>query len=121
MTRKDTSALKSESLENWLSSRELHLDHLRWSRGDCDIRPDESPSKRDYPLCVRIDFRSPNGWGWMSLKIGTLHAGIHGRPGLLHCVVKSEGFPPHGAFHEVKKLSEFPAVLVAVEAEARRR
>ncbi|HSY51072.1 MAG TPA: hypothetical protein VLC46_19865 [Thermoanaerobaculia bacterium] len=114
-------ALKPESLELWLSSRELNLDHVRWSRGDCDIRPDESPSKHDYPLCVRIDFRCPNGWGWMSLKIGTIHKGIRGRPELLHCVVKSRGFPRHGAFHGVKKLSEFRAVLDAVDADAHRR
>ena len=70
---------------------------------------------------MRIDFHCPNGWGWISLKVGTIHTGIRGRPELLHCVVKSSAFPPHGAFHEVKKLSEFPATLDAVEAEARRR
>lgn len=113
-------ALKPASLELWLTSRELHLDHVRWSRGDCDIRPEEPPSNRDYPLCVRIDFRCPNGWGWLSLKIGTTHLGIHGVPTLLHCVVKSRGFPPQGAFHEVKRLSELPAALDAVGAEARR-
>lgn len=41
--------LKSQSLETWLLSRELHLDHIRWSRGDCDIRPDEPASKRGLP------------------------------------------------------------------------
>jgi len=114
------SALKPQSLELWLAAGELRLDHVRWSRGDCDIRPEKPPSNRDYPLCVRIDFRCPNGWGWLSLKIGTIQLGIHGVPTLLHCAVKSKGFPPQGAFHEVKKLSELPAVLDAVGAEGRR-
>ena len=115
------SALKSEPLEVWLTSRELHLHHVRWDRGDCDIKPEEPPSKIDYPLCVRIDFRYPNGWGWMSLKIGTIHTGIYGRPELLHCVVKSGGGPPDGAFHDVKKLSELRKVLDAINAKVRRR
>jgi hypothetical protein len=111
------STLKYQPLGVWLSSPQLHLQRVQWSRGDCDIRPDEPPSKRDYPLCARIDFCRPNGWGWTSLKIGTIHTGIHGRPELLHCVVKSNGLPPHGAFHDVEQLSELPVVLDAVDIE----
>src|ERR1051325_4868454 len=106
-------SLSSQSLERWLASARLRLRGVQWSRGDCGLRPSEPSSKRDYPLCARIDFREPQAWGWISLKIGTVRTGIGGRPELQHCVVKSTGPPPLGAFHEVKKLSDLPAALDA--------
>ena len=100
-------------LMEWISSPTLRLRQVRWSRGDCDLQPVDANT--DYPICARIDFRRGTAWGWISLKVGTVHAGIRGRPTLVSCVVKSAGRQPFGAFRDTTKLSEFPKLLGAAD------
>jgi hypothetical protein len=105
------SALRSQKLQDWIASARLHLQRVQWSLGDCDIQPNDAHPDADYPICTRIDFRRGTVWGWISVKIGSIHEGIHGRPEVLTCVVKSGGLPPAGVFRSTKRLSELPALL----------
>lgn len=106
-------ALRHQKLQNWIASPSLHLQHVRWSRGDCDLQPSATHPDADYPVCSRIDFRRDGAWGWISVKVGSIPEGIHGRPEVLTCVVKSSGFPPAGVFRSTKQLSELPTILDA--------
>lgn len=110
-------ALKPQKLGDWIASPRLRLQRIQWSLGDCDLQPNDAHPHVDHPICVRLDFRLETAWGWMSVKVGTIHEGIHGRPEILTCVVKSGGFPPAGVFRSSKKLSEFPAMVDAAVAK----
>jgi hypothetical protein len=106
-------ALRPQKLQDWIASPSLHLQRVQWSLGDCDLQPNDAHPEANYPICTRIDFRRGTAWGWISVKVGRVHEGIHGRPELLTCVVKSGGFPPAGVFRSTKRLSELPALLEA--------
>jgi hypothetical protein len=69
-----------------------------------------APNTAD-PLCVRIDFRRGRAWGWLSVKVGTVGAGIGGVPELLSCVVAAGETPPQGLFRSSHHLSDLPTML----------
>jgi hypothetical protein len=42
------SNLPSQTLERWLSSKDLRLDHVAWSWGDCDLKTE--PRNKGVPI-----------------------------------------------------------------------
>lgn len=95
--------LRSQKLQDWIASPRLHLRRVRWSLGDCDLQPNDARPETEYPICVRINFRLQAAWGWMSVKVGNVHEGIHGRPA--------------GVIRDMKRLSELPRLLDAAVAK----
>lgn len=113
-------ALASQPLEAWLSSAELRLEQIRWSKSDCEVKPDSATT--DYPLCVRVDFRRGDGWGWLSLRVGSTNGGVAERPQFGAATATTAELAKRGEFHEAAKLSDLPHVLDDVDrAHANRR
>ena len=108
-------ALRSRQLDTWLSSGPAHLDGIEWSRGDCDLKPDIREPREGYPLCVRIDLRRRNAWGWMVITIGNTRTGIQGRPRFERVSVTTKTLAQRGIFRGAKRLSELPKLLSEVE------
>jgi hypothetical protein len=105
-------ALPPQKLEKWISAPKLHLERIKWSSSDCDLEPTGS-HETDYIVCARVDFRRGANFGWITVKVGSAKEGIHGRPEILTCVVKTAGVPPAGVFRSTKRLSDFPNILEA--------
>ena len=108
-------ALPSQQLEHWLLTGAPHLQKVDWLVGDCGTKPEGPEPEGGWPLCVRLQMRRQEVWGYAFLTVGTIRGGVHGAPRLDRMIFTSRTLALQGKFWEVAKLSDLPLVLSEID------
>jgi hypothetical protein len=110
-------SLTAQHLEEWLRSGPPQVQVLRWTVADtCDLKPFDSDSGSDYPLCAKIWLRRGNVEGFFLVQVGTLRRGIEGHPRLYQGIdLWAQGWVRGGG---AERLSQLAAALNETEKPA---